>query len=323
MGVDAAASRSVEDAAWPHAASALLVSLTAAAAALTGLALARVDPGTVDWTAFAVFAVGAALAHGLATESVRGWSFRPTGVFVVAALILLPAGLAAVVALSAFVVAYLRVRRELRKQLFNAANHAFAALLAAGALHALDNVDAALADAAACLVFVVVADVLVAVMIGFAEARPVRETRLLEPAAFATALGLAGLGVVTATAWAADPWLLPFALAPLAVVHQALRLPHLVEESALDPKTKLYNAHRFTEALEELSRRAVRERTPLAVVMADLDLLREINNTRGHLAGDAVLRDVAEVIRSSVRTDDFAARFGGEEFAIILPDAGP
>ena len=54
--------------------------------------------------------------------------------------------------------------------------------------------------------------------------------------------------------------------------------------------------------------------------MIDLDLLREINNTYGHLAGDAVLERVADVFRSNLRADDIAARFGGEEFVLLLPD---
>jgi diguanylate cyclase (GGDEF)-like protein len=57
--------------------------------------------------------------------------------------------------------------------------------------------------------------------------------------------------------------------------------------------------------------------------MADLDLLRNINNSYGHLAGDIVLAGVGQVIRQSIRDYDIAGRFGGEEFLIVLPETGP
>src|SRR6185436_17714844 len=59
---------------------------------------------------------------------------------------------------------------------------------------------------------------------------------------------------------------------------------------------------------------------PLSLLMVDLDLLREINNSHGHLAGDAVLQGVAAVFRSELRNYDVPARFGGEEFCILLPE---
>ena len=73
---------------------------------------------------------------------------------------------------------------------------------------------------------------------------------------------------------------------------------------------------------EELGR-AQRFQRPMALIMADLDLLRDINNTYGHLAGDAVLRGVAEVFRQQLRHYDVPARFGGEEFSILLPETPP
>lgn len=66
--------------------------------------------------------------------------------------------------------------------------------------------------------------------------------------------------------------------------------------------------------------RARRHERPLTVVMADIDLLRNINNTYGHIAGDAVLKGVADIFRASFREYDEIARFGDDEFFILIPD---
>jgi two-component system, cell cycle response regulator len=73
------------------------------------------------------------------------------------------------------------------------------------------------------------------------------------------------------------------------------------------------------EILDREWARARREARPLAVMLGDLDHFKRINDTRGHLAGDAVLREVAKRMNASIRPYDFVGRFGGEEFLIVLP----
>jgi two-component system cell cycle response regulator len=80
------------------------------------------------------------------------------------------------------------------------------------------------------------------------------------------------------------------------------------------------NARYFAIIFEAELARSRMNRRPLGCVMADLDFLRDINNTYGHLAGDAVLINIGKIIRDTVRVHDIAARFGGEEFSILLPD---
>jgi diguanylate cyclase (GGDEF)-like protein/putative nucleotidyltransferase with HDIG domain len=134
---------------------------------------------------------------------------------------------------------------------------------------------------------------------------------------------LAALGVGIGTFWDLNPWLLPFAVAPLLLIHRSLSVPQLQEEARVDPKTGLFNARYFAAALAEELARSQRFERPMTLIMADLDLLRDINNTYGHLAGDAVLKGLAETFRTQLRHYDVPARFGGEEFAILLPETPP
>jgi diguanylate cyclase (GGDEF)-like protein len=92
----------------------------------------------------------------------------------------------------------------------------------------------------------------------------------------------------------------------------------LREQSFRDPLTGLYNRRFMEEMLRKELARAVRHDTPLSLIMVDLDHFKQINDTHGHAAGDAVLRAAAKQLARHVRGSDAACRFGGEEFVLIL-----
>jgi diguanylate cyclase (GGDEF)-like protein len=128
------------------------------------------------------------------------------------------------------------------------------------------------------------------------------------------------LGYASAVLMSFNVWLLIPEIFPLFVIYQALSVPQLKLQANIDPKTGLWNADYFIKTLEIEINRAIRHERPLTVVMADIDLLRNINNTYGHIAGDAVLVGIADILRASFREYDVIARFGGEEFAIMIPE---
>jgi diguanylate cyclase (GGDEF)-like protein len=89
--------------------------------------------------------------------------------------------------------------------------------------------------------------------------------------------------------------------------------------SVTDPLTGLYNRQHLTVKIQDLLEKSARENLPFALLMLDLDHFKRLNDDYGHLAGDQALRDVADHLRHTLRDTDYAARFGGEEFLIILP----
>lgn len=91
--------------------------------------------------------------------------------------------------------------------------------------------------------------------------------------------------------------------------------------ATLDTLTQLYNRRHFAEIIDKEIARALRRNRPLTLCIIDVDLFKPINDRYGHIAGDSVLRQLGEIMRSHVRGDDIAARIGGEEFAVLLPEA--
>src|SRR5213080_2377823 len=307
------------------------VVVTVATAGVTLPFLGRLQDSH-DWAAFLILGSCAAVAQLFTVRTPRDQAYHTAIVFIVAAALILPPELVVLMGIVQHLPEWLKLRYRWYLQTFNICIFVLASMavwFVARELFLHSNLieshalRLATAGLIACVVFVTINHFLLAVMLHFARGHTLKETGLFDVENLSTDLVLAALGVATYAFWETNQWLIPFAVAPLVLVHRSLAVPQLQAEARVDPKTGLFNARHFAVALSEEIGRARRFERPMSLIMADLDLLRDINNTYGHLAGDAVLKGIAEVFRAELRHYDVPARFGGEEFSILLPETPP
>src|SRR4051794_23284507 len=306
----------------------LLVATATAAATLPFLARLQ---HTHQWVAFFILGSAAATAQLFVVRTPNDQAYHTGIVFLIAAAFLLPPELVALMGVVQHVPEWLKMRYRWYLQSFNICNYVLGSMAVWFLAHHIltwgaisdHTLRVAFAGLVCCLVFVAINHTLLAVMLHFARGHSLRETGLFELEHLSTDFVFAALGVATYAFWQSNPWLIPFVVAPLVLVHRSLAVPQLQAEARVDPKTGLFNARYFAAALAEEIGRAQRFERPMSLIMADLDLLRDINNSYGHLAGDAVLKGIADVFRQQLRHYDVPARFGGEEFSILLPETPP
>lgn len=290
--------------------------------------LASLPAGPEQWLTFATLLLCAATAQLFPVVTPKNQAYYVTIVFFFAGVLLLPPAAIVLLVVLAFVPEWFKHKYPWYIQTFNMANFLMAAFIArtlyvwAGGQPGtpLGSWVDLLAAVFAAGGFTFVNHLLLAVVLKLARGHTWQESGLFEAENYLTDMTLACTGAIAALLWQTNPMMLGLVAAPLFLIHRALNTANLREQARTDSKTGLYNARHFYQTLREELHRAARFQRPLAIIIADMDLLRNINNTYGHLAGDVVLKGVADAIKAGLRDYDLAARFGGEEFAIMLPE---
>jgi len=303
---------------------------TVVAAFVAAAATSTASYDDVRWTFFVALLAGGALAQLFAAHTAANQVFHTGLAFSVAAALVLPPELVVVVCVLQHVPEWLRQRYPWFIQGFNIANVVLSGLAAwsVRAAFARDGVDVSssattagvIAASAAAATFVLVNHALLARMLRLARGHDVPASGLFTLDSLIQDGVLGAVGVALAF-MLLHSWALAVVVAlPLVLIQRALALPTLREQALSDHKTGLLNSRGIDQPARREFARARRLGQPLSVLLCDVDDLREINNRHGHLEGDAALAVVAAAFRAELRAYDLCARFGGDEFLVVLPE---
>jgi diguanylate cyclase (GGDEF)-like protein/putative nucleotidyltransferase with HDIG domain len=241
------------------------------------------------------------------------------------AIVNLGAPAAMLVILFAHLVEWARHRYAWYIQVFNIASFSIALALVDMLFRLLDptwappHVGSMLPIVLAFALLTTLNHLLVGCVIFLARHQSFTESGVLAPEAWLIDFGMLGLGVIAAIVFEHDPLALLLVSLVVYMLYRAMLVPSLRRQTEVDAKTNVYNMSYFSARIADELARAQRSDQPLTLVMADLDHLREVNNTYGHLAGDIAIQGVAGILSRHSRRGQVVARFGGEEFAILMP----
>jgi len=316
-----------ENKALPSSAIAYLAAVYACAAGAGGLAVALAGrPSAEQVAAFAVLSALAAAAQLFKVDAPNRHSYHTTPAFLFAAVLLLEPSLLVSLTILILLPEWLRYRYPWYIQTFNIGTYLVNGVAASAVFHAVAGQsglsvawDVALASGLAAVAFTLTNHVMVGLVLWLARGIPFRKSQVLAWDSLEMDTTLLFLGAGMAVFWTLNPLLLVMGVVPLFLLYRALHVPQLQEEAYNDVKTGLLTARRFNELLREETAKAGRSGRLTAAVMADLDLLRNVNNTHGHQTGDLALQAAAQAIKRCLRPGDIAGRLGGEEFGLLLP----
>lgn len=291
-------------------------------------------PTAQDWLLCVGLAVASALCQvfvvaRVGTHGQRSDHLTLTPLF--AAVLLLPRPLLALVIIITFVPEWYLHRRSWFGQVFNISAYMVAATLArlclfwfTGHYRLEDNMTLLTSNAVGLMTLLVVFEVaqtfMLAMVLKLVRGQSFRTSGLFTWESLLLEISLLCMGLGFATSWIVAPLYGVLSALPLVLIFQALHVPNLKEQATTDPKTGLANMRHFNEVFARQVERARQSYQPLSLLICDLDYLRNINNTYGHQAGDVVLQGIADTMRHHLGDSHLAARFGGEEFVILLPE---
>jgi diguanylate cyclase (GGDEF)-like protein len=295
-----------------------------------------------EWVWFAVL-TGASVLHleaarsierrrELAVEGVPYTNLKSLWVFT--GVLLLPLPLVVALVVIAYTYCWVRVYGEFvwHRKIFSAATFilasaAAAAVLRAGGLTAAPRVPVGfwslviVVAAAATWWLVNYAMVVGAILLSTPETNARKALGdLSDQLVVAAALGL---GIAVGALEASNPWVVPVLMVTVLALHRDLLLPQYQRAARTDDKTGLASPTFWSQVVDAELRRAQLVGGNVGVLMMDVDNFSDINNQYGHPAGDQALQSVVRVVRAEIRRGDLAARWGGDELAVVLPGTTP
>ncbi|HEY2724363.1 MAG TPA: GGDEF domain-containing protein [Pseudonocardiaceae bacterium] len=309
---------------------------------VTAVALVAASPwiapvGARDWWRFAILVLVSVVnvecgrsierLREIAAEGVPYVNLQAVWIF--AGLLLLPAPLLAALIVVTYTHMWFRVSRRIvvHRWVFSAGTVVLASATGAAILAAsvgypglpMDGPAGLLAIVGAALGYWLVNYSLVvgAILLSAPDA-PAR-TALGDPGEQLIMAATIGLGVAMAGLLAFLPWLVIVLTATVLALHRGLLMHQLLAAARADAKTGLANSVYWFEIAHKELARAQRLDSQLGVLILDLDHFKRVNDIHGHLVGDNVIVAVSRVLKREVRTYDLVGRFGGEEFAVLLP----